>query len=139
MIWADWKRKRDYIPFQSQPRHLMKSQSAFIIVGAVSLMLGASWFSEVLAQPRNETQITPDKKSDYPIGRRCVVTLDPQHPKPVVVGEANVVTGFTAPDTVTGILAVWNDDWVAVRDGTNENWMRAEKVIMIHIAEKAGD
>ena len=55
--------------------------------------------------------------------------------KPVIAGKANIVTGFTAPDTVEGILVRCDAEWLVLRDGRNENWVPRNKVIMLHFCD----
>lgn len=114
----------------------MKRQSMIFFAAMTSLIISLTWISGGMAGER-----TPDSSSNprtarnpFPLNRNCVVTVDSQYrPKPVVVGDDKIVTGFAAPDTVEGELILMDPDWLVIRDGLMDNWISRDKVMMIHV------
>lgn len=107
-----------------------------ILLGSViALLLCSSWLPSVLAGVRGPAS-TPPPALGYPLNRDCVVTVDPlSSSKPVIAGDANIVTGFRAPDTVEGTLIRFDAEWLVLRDGRNENWIPRNRVILIHFCD----
>ncbi len=71
---------------------------------------------------------------DYPLNRDCTVTVDSRsEPKLQFAGQGKKITGFAAPDTAEGILIRLDNDWLVLRDGSEENWIPKEKVLMIRV------
>jgi hypothetical protein len=105
----------------------MKSK-LFLIVGCVAVLVAAPLWSSSGHAPAGADPVV----DEAPLGRSCVVTLDSRDgPKPVHPGEANALSGFIAPDTARGVLLRLDAGWVVLRDGTDENWIPREKVLMI--------
>ncbi len=103
--------------------------------GAISLLICSPWISAALTGARTSggALSTTVPQGVYPLNRACVVTVDSlSTPKPVLAGDANIVTGFTAPDTVEGTLIRIDADWLVLRGGSSENWIPKNKVMMIH-------
>ena len=106
-----------------------------LLGGAIALVIASTWLPSLLAEARTSIKpsITAANQTDYPLGQRCVVTVDPlAASKPVVAGTANIVTGFAAPDAVEGVLIRMDADWSVLRDGCDENWIPMKKVILVH-------
>lgn len=70
-----------------------------------------------------------------PIGSACVVTLDPyrdrETPGAGARRDGTVRSGIEAGDIVTGTLVRSDEQWVVLRDGTYENWIPRDKVLLI--------
>lgn len=102
---------------------------------AVTLIICSVWLQSDQAGARTTIRqpITAGNQIDFPLGLRCVVTVDTRSaPKPEVAGQANLVTGFAAPDATEGILIRMDADWVVLRDGSDENWVPMNKVLLVH-------
>jgi hypothetical protein len=140
MVWNSSGRgvPRRLIPTPN-PRKTMKTKPLIAIFGAFGLIVCATWIPNVLAdsRPMGGTPWTPNEhKIAYPLGHRCVVTLDPlDGSTSIAAGDANIVTGFVAPNTVEGDLLALDKEWLVIRSGCNENWVPREKVLMIHLCE----
>lgn len=114
----------------------MKRQSTILLTCAVPFVIYTIWNPEVLAAMRTQTasQVPGAPAIDHPLGQRCVVTVDPTATaKPVTAGTANKVTGFVAPDTAEGILIRIDSEWLVLRDGSNEEWIPRNKILMMHV------
>lgn len=108
-----------------------------LLVCAISLFICATWNPNVLAGARAQPQasIPGVPAVDYPLGLRCVVTVDPlAASKPVVAGTANKVTGFVAPDVAEGVLIRIDDEWVVLHDGYHDDWIPRNKIILMHVS-----
>lgn len=110
-----------------------------IVLGsAISLLMCSPWISAALTGARVSGGTVPPAAAVgvYPTNRDCVVTVDSlSTPKAVIAGDANIVTGFAAPDTVEGTLIRLDAEWLVLRSGCNENWIPKNKVLMIHFCE----
>lgn len=111
----------------------MKTQTV-VFLGIVAVVwVASSRFSEGLADvgaAKTTAQV------DHPFQRRCVVTIDPLASSKVeIAGKSNIVTGFSAPDTVEGILIRLDAEWLVLRDGCEENWIPRSKLLMIHVCD----
>ncbi len=121
---------------QPQPTEPMKRFPLFVLAGVISLAAIPPFASSLLAnmQPPGNPPEWRDPGTNHPLGRDCVVTVDPQDKRtPVYAGIQNIVTGFDAPDTVRGTLIRVDDDWLVLRDGKSENWIPRNKVLLIHV------
>lgn len=115
----------------------MKPRPVILLGGAGALVALAVWLSYVsqLAAVPVARLAPPAGRLEPPLNRRCTVTVDPLLPRPVIAGEANITTGFSAPDVAVGILVRMDEDWVVLRDGCAENWIPSRKVIMVHYCD----
>ena len=115
----------------------MKKQMMIPFACAIPLFIYATWNPDLLAAGRSYPSVpnTGAPALDYPIGMRCVVTVDPlANSKPVVAGTANKVTGFVAPDTAEGTLIRIDDEWIVLRDGSYDDWIPRNKIILMHVS-----
>ena len=101
---------------------------------AVALLTGAAWINAVPSSAREKPSQVDQVR--LPVGRDVTVTLDPiANSKPVFAGDANVITGFNAPDVVKGIIVQMDDRWLVLQDGSAHDWVPLEKVLMIHASD----
>lgn len=114
----------------------MKTSPQLLLAGVISLSLIAPFTSSLLANIQS-TATSLEKntpKMDYPLGRDCVVTVDPLADSTKrYAGDANVITGFAAPDTVNGKLIRIDEHWLILQNGHTENWIPRQKVILLHV------
>jgi hypothetical protein len=113
----------------------MKQQLVVFLGGAIALIFCSTWMPSEQAAARSSIapMATAERRIEFPLGQRCAVTLDTRaESKPVVAGTANIVTGFDAPDVTVGILVRMDNEWLVLRDGTYENWIPMNKVLMVH-------
>ncbi|MGJ8635197.1 MAG: hypothetical protein ACSHX7_14875 [Luteolibacter sp.] len=108
-----------------------------IVLAAVScIILIGTLTSDLFANVQTQGPVPgyTTVSSEYPLGRDCVVTVDPEGAsKQVYAGDANVITGFIAPDTVRGILVSIDNQWMVLKEGKNENWIPRHKVILLRV------
>ncbi len=112
----------------------MKRLPLFITAGVIALAATAPFASNVFANLSQQpaAQGYSMRQSEYPIGRDVVITVDPQHSsKPVYAGDANVITGFNAPDAVKGTLVEEKEHWLILREGIYEKWIPKSKVLLM--------
>lgn len=108
----------------------------------VSLMMGSAALLAILASwapPASAQAPAPGGKpaevATSPLGRLCVVTLDPRIDRGAkAAGESFKKAGVTADSTVEGTLVTWDQEWIMLRDGTYENWIPRDKVLMIRVS-----
>lgn len=106
-----------------------------MIASVCLLCLVPPFASDVLASLRPQDSppewTTPENK--YLIGIEVAVTVDPIDSKSAVyAGEANIITGFIAPNTIRGTIIRMNPQWIVLEEGKSENWIPRHKVLMIH-------
>ena len=111
----------------------MKRHSMLFFGGAILVSMVAVLTPDVRGVVRT-IESPPARLVDFPINRRCVVTVDPlAASKPVIAGIENVVTGFSAPDVVEGVLIRLDPDWLVLRENSNDYWIPTSKVILIRV------
>lgn len=113
----------------------MKPFPLFVIAIALGGALVPPFTDSLRANaPQTPHQRTVPEK-DYPLGVDCVVTVDPLDASTkVYAGDANVVTGFSAPDTVEGVLIHIDENWLILRKGKAVNWVPRKKVLLLHVS-----
>ena len=87
---------------------------------------------------RGQTPATPNPtpaKVELPLGRKCIVSVDPQASRAGLPATENQASGFEADGTAKGQLIHLSDDWCVLKDGTAENWIPTDKVLMIRASE----
>lgn len=111
----------------------MKRLPLFITAGVLAIAASAPFAQNVFA---DTTEISPEKTasppSEYPIGERVVITVDPQYSSDRVnAGDANIITGFDAPDAIRGILVEEKEHWLVLREGKIEKWVPKSKILLL--------
>lgn len=87
----------------------------------------------VLAQQSSGTPA--DKAVQSPLGRRCVVTLDPNEPGKVRVTQSHGADKYQLTDNkVEGDLIQIDADWLILKDGNYENWVPRDKVLFMRVS-----
>jgi hypothetical protein len=109
----------------------MKSTSLFVAslaaVGGFALM-----------GLKGQTPVTPGAapaKVDIPLGKKCIVSVDPQASRAGLPATENRASGFEADGTAKGELIRLSDDWCVLKDGSAENWIPTDKVLMIRASD----
>jgi hypothetical protein len=115
----------------------MKRQSLLICGAVATLAMLPLWTSGVSAGV-HAAALSPgpgESRVECPLNRICVVTVDPRaQSKREIVGDANKISGFAAPDTTEGVLVRLDAEWVVLRDGSYENWIPRNKVLLIRVS-----
>jgi hypothetical protein len=72
---------------------------------------------------------------DLPLGRKCVVSVDPQASRSGLPATENQASGFEADGTAKGQLIRLSDDWCVLKDGNAENWIPTDKILLIRASD----
>lgn len=107
---------------------------------AILLLAAASVTTAALLDLRAQTPATPatppaGAKLAYPYGQECIVTVDPQAPRTVPVNAQSDPSGFQPDGTLRGQLAYLSEEWCVLKDGTFENWIPRDKVLVIRASK----
>lgn len=115
----------------------MKRLPLFISAGVLALAAAAPFAQNVLAStsdisPEEASRIYASRPSEYPLGERVVITVDPEYDSDrVYAGDANIITGFDAPNAVQGILVEEKEHWLVLREGKTEKWVPKSKILLM--------
>ncbi len=115
----------------------MKRLPLFLTAGVLAIAAAAPFAQNVFAStselsPEETSRIYASRPSEYPLGERVVITVDPEYTsKPVFAGSANIITGFDAPDAVQGILVEEKQHWLVLREGKIEKWIPKSKILLM--------
>ena len=69
-----------------------------------------------------------------PVGLRCIVTLDPRATGHTPVFETQQKSGLSGEHIVEGHLVSMGDEWLVLKDGTYENWIPRDKVLLMRVS-----
>lgn len=109
-----------------------------IVCGAVAMLAMLPVLTSGLpagVQVNDLPRVQGESMVESPLNRSCVVTVDPRaESKREVVGQGNKISGFAAPDTAEGILVQMDSEWLVLRDGSYENWIPRNKVLLIRVS-----
>ncbi len=109
----------------------MKS-TTLIIASAVTL----GGFALMGLQGQTPTPPNPASvQVDLPLGRKCIVSVDPQASRAGLPATENESSGFEADGTAHGQLIRLSGDWCVLKDGTSENWIPTAKILMIRASD----
>ncbi len=114
----------------------MKRLPLFITAGVLALAAASPFAPNVLANinPEVANQNFSIPQSEYPLGQNVVITVDPQHSsKPVYAGDANIITGFDAPDAVRGILVEEKEHWLILREKSFFHLHLHLRALLLHL------
>lgn len=87
---------------------------------------------------QGQTPVAPNPvpaKVDLPLGRKCIVSFDPQASRAELPGTENQASGFEADGTAKGQLIRLSDDWCVLKDGNAESWIPTGKILMIRASD----
>lgn len=114
----------------------MKTIPLLLAAGILASILVAPFASNTFAALQSQTKAPELRipKIEYPIGENCVITVDPvASNKPLYSGQPKLTPGFIAPDTVRGVLTRVDESWIVLQEGTNENWIPRNKVLLLRV------
>lgn len=105
-------------------------KKSLVWVGIAALLIPASALIELRAQASVPPEVS---KVTFPYGLECVITLDRNT---LNLDQTNAApppgtSGFYSDWTARGELIYLNDEWCVLRDGTYENWIPRNKILMI--------
>jgi hypothetical protein len=104
-----------------------------ILVSILITPFASSAFANLKPQLKAPELRVP--KTDYPIGENCVVTVDSlAGPRPFSSIQANANPGFVSTDVVKGVLTRVDDSWMVLKEGTYENWIPRNKILLLRVS-----
>jgi len=75
-------------------------------------------------------------EAEFPIGRKCIVTLDPRaQSTPVFAGDSKILTGLSAPDVMEGKMLADRGQWIVIKTVSRENWVPKSKILLISFTD----
>ena len=102
-----------------------------LLAGAAVIAAAMSFWSPVARAQQPVAK--EDAKSA--LGQPCVITLNPEGRDILTpVNEPLRKTGLRPEGTVEGTLLEINDQWVILKDGSYENWIPTDKVLLIRVS-----
>jgi hypothetical protein len=124
--------------FRHNPKNMksMKKPSMLIVGGAFMLAMVPVWTSGITAgaQDGAAALVSGGSLAGSPLNRACVVTVDTRGaPKTEFAGAGNMISGFSAPDTVEGILIGLDSEWLVLREDGEENWIPRNKILLLRV------
>ncbi|WP_411825613.1 hypothetical protein [Luteolibacter sp. AS25] len=112
----------------------MKNRFVFAFAAAATLFMIPPFAGDVSAQTAVVEKDSAE--SEYPIGKNCIITLDPQDSSVIdLKNDGSVDRGFVAPLTVRGIITRDHGAWLIISEGRYENWVPKSKILMMRIGE----
>ncbi len=114
----------------------MKRFPLILTTGILASILITPFASSAFASLQSQVKAPELRipKIEYPIGQNCVVTVDPlAATKPAYPGQARINSGFVTQDTVRGVLIRVDESWMILQEGTNENWIPRNKILMVRV------
>jgi hypothetical protein len=106
---------------------------SLLLGGIAVLLIPASALIELRAQasaPQEASKVT------FPYGLECVITLDRNALTLDLASAAPPPgsSGFYSDWTARGQLIYLNDEWCVLKDGTYEDWIPRNKILMIRVS-----
>ena len=78
---------------------------------------------------------SPAVGAELPFNCRCIVTLDPKFKStPDLIEQTQKASGFIAPNTAEGVLVRMDREWLVLKDGSYENWIPTDKVLLLRVS-----
>ena len=71
----------------------------------------------------------------FPYGKECIITLDPKAWPQGTVNSPNKASGLQEDWTLRGQLIYLSEDWCVLKDGTFENWIPKDKVLLMRASK----
>lgn len=126
---------RSRIPTETHHCGGPRAAAAFRTMNSKMLVLPAALVLGSLFLAGSDAQTAPEQKNGlgYPYERPCVVTLDPRAAGEFEAGSN--VTGLNAPVTARGDLIYLSAEWCVLREGSYENWIPRDKVLMLRASK----
>lgn len=101
----------------------------------LSLLAGAA--VPFFTQPSQAQQPTGNpaaKTVAYPVGSRCVVTLNPEVAATSRSGGVNDNANEVLDNKVQGDFLTINAEWIVLKEGNYENWIPRDKVLSMRVS-----
>ena len=111
----------------------MKKSFVPLIAGSAGLIaLLATWAPSASAQAQTPAAKAAESVASA-VGRRCVITLDPQDPAKKREGQVNSDSYKVLENKVEGELLEITPGWVVLKDGNYENWVPRDKSLFMRV------
>ena len=106
----------------------------------LSLLAGAAVVAAIVpffTQPSQAQQPVgspAEKTLSYPVGSRCVVTLNPADAAKTRQGQTNSDVYQVTDNKVQGDFLSINAEWLVLKEGNYENWIPRDKVLSMRVS-----
>lgn len=103
----------------------------------LSLLAGAALIGAAVSFPSstvNAQQAAAPAAGAIPVGLRCIVTVDPRATGHAPGFETQQKSGLSAEHIVEGNLVSMGGEWLVLKDGTYENWIPRDKVLLMRVS-----
>lgn len=109
---------------------------AKVILLLAASAIAAGTFMDLRAQTPATPGVPPaGTKLAYPYDKECIVTIDPQAARAIPVNAQSDPSGFQPDGTLRGQLIYLSEEWCVLKDGTFENWIPRQKVLVIRASK----
>lgn len=105
-----------------------------LLAGAAVIAAAFSSWSPVAHAQQPAGQVGENSPLLYPVGRRCVITLDPQDPGKKREGQANADNYRVLDNKLEGELLWVGPEWLVLKDGKYENWIPRDKILAMRVS-----
>jgi len=106
-----------------------------LLAGAAAVAVAVPFFTES-SQAQQPTGKPAEKTISYPVGSRCVVTLNPEVAATKRYGAtASQSEAYEVLDNkVEGDFLTINTEWLVLKEGNYENWIPRDKVLSMRVS-----
>ena len=104
-----------------------------LFAGAAAVAVAVSFFTQP-SEAQQPTGNPPEKTVSYPVGSRCVVTLNPEAPATRRSGSTNSDTYEVVGNVIQGDFLTINTEWIVLKEGNYENWIPRDKVLSMRVS-----
>lgn len=104
-----------------------------LLAGVAAVAVAVSFVTQP-SQAQQPTGNPAAKTVSYPVGCRCVVTLNPEVSATRRAGGANTDTYEVLDNKVQGDFLTINTEWIVLKEGNYENWIPRDKVLSMRVS-----
>jgi hypothetical protein len=103
------------------------------LAGAVVVAAAVPFFTQP-SQAQQPAVNPAGKALAFPVGSRCVVTLDPEAPATKRSGGVNSDTYEVLENKLQGEFLAISSEWLVLKEGNYENWIPRDKVLSMRVS-----
>jgi hypothetical protein len=104
-----------------------------LLAGAAVVAAAVPFFTQ--PSQAQQTAGNPGEKAlSYPVGVRCVVTLNPEAPATKRFGSTNSDTYEVIGNVIQGDFMAISSEWLVLKEGNYENWIPRDKVLSMRVS-----
>jgi hypothetical protein len=104
-----------------------------LLAGAAVVAVAMPFFSQP-SQAQQPAGNPGEKALSYPVGVRCVVTLNPEAPATRRSGAVNGDTYEVIGNVIQGDFMAISSEWLVLKEGNYENWIPRDKVLSMRVS-----